>query len=311
MNYAEESLKKHGEWKGKLEVVSRVPVSTKDDLSLAYTPGVAEPCLEIQKDVEKSYEYTRRWNTCLVVTDGTAVLGLGDIGPEAGLPVMEGKSVLFKTFGNIDSYPLCIRSKDTEEAALCVSDSLGIYFVPAFVGMGTPYWDNESRGAIFGLSRGAKKEHLIRATLEGIAYEALDVLEVMESEANINIPSISVDGGASSNNFMIQFESDITNKRLIRPAELETTALGAAYLAGLYTGFFESFDEIIKTHEVDKIFMPNMDKKKIISLISSIFKFPCLTKLAISFSLEAEYDSLFSTAQSSSLRIASNEDSSA
>lgn len=167
-----------------------------------------------------------------------------------------------------DGLKIIKRSKDTEEAALCVSDSLGIYFVPAFVGMGTPYWDNESRGAIFGLSRGAKKEHLIRATLEGIAYEALDVLEVMESEANINIPSISVDGGASSNNFMIQFESDITNKRLIRPAELETTALGAAYLAGLYTGFFESFDEIIKTHEVDKIFMPNMDKKKRKELIS-------------------------------------------
>lgn len=115
MNYAEESLKKHGEWKGKLEVVSRVPVSTKDDLSLAYTPGVAEPCLEIQKDVEKSYEYTRRWNTCLVVTDGTAVLGLGDIGPEAGMPVMEGKCVLFKAFGDVDAFPLCIKSKDVDE----------------------------------------------------------------------------------------------------------------------------------------------------------------------------------------------------
>lgn len=115
MNYAEESLKKHGEWKGKLEVVSRVPVSTKDDLSLAYTPGVAEPCLEIQKDVEKSYEYTRRWNTCLVVTDGSAVLGLGDIGPEAGMPVMEGKCVLFKAFGDVDAFPLCIKSKDVDE----------------------------------------------------------------------------------------------------------------------------------------------------------------------------------------------------
>ena len=115
MNYAEESLKKHGEWKGKIEVVSRVPVSTKEDLSLAYTPGVAEPCLEIQKDVNKSYDYTRRWNTCLVVTDGTAVLGLGDIGPEAGMPVMEGKCVLFKTFGDVDAFPLCIKSKDVDE----------------------------------------------------------------------------------------------------------------------------------------------------------------------------------------------------
>lgn len=115
MNYAEESLKKHGEWKGKIEVVSRVPVSTKEDLSLAYTPGVAEPCLEIQKDVEKSYDLTRRWNTCLVVTDGTAVLGLGDIGPEAGMPVMEGKCVLFKAFGDVDAFPICIKSKDVDE----------------------------------------------------------------------------------------------------------------------------------------------------------------------------------------------------
>lgn len=115
MNYAEESLKRHGEWKGKIEVVSRVPVATKEDLSFAYTPGVAEPCLEIQKDVEKSYDLTRRWNTCLVVTDGTAVLGLGDIGPEAGMPVMEGKCVLFKEFGDVDAFPLCIKSKDVDE----------------------------------------------------------------------------------------------------------------------------------------------------------------------------------------------------
>ena len=115
MNYAEESLKKHQEWKGKLEIASRVSVATKEDLSLAYTPGVAEPCLEIQKDVEKSYDLTRRWNTCLVVTDGTAVLGLGDIGPEAGMPVMEGKCVLFKAFGDVDAFPLCIKSKDVDE----------------------------------------------------------------------------------------------------------------------------------------------------------------------------------------------------
>ncbi len=115
MDYAKESLRLHGEWKGKIEVVSRVPVATKDDLSLAYTPGVAEPCLEIQKDVDKSYDYTRRNNMCLVVTDGTAVLGLGDIGPEAGMPVMEGKCVLFKAFGDVDAFPLCIKSKDVDE----------------------------------------------------------------------------------------------------------------------------------------------------------------------------------------------------
>ena len=115
MNYAEESLRLHGEWKGKIEVIAKVPVKTKDDLSLAYTPGVAQPCLEIQKDVEKSYDLTRRWNMCAVVTDGTAVLGLGDIGPEAGMPVMEGKCVLFKAFGDVDAFPLCIKSKDVDE----------------------------------------------------------------------------------------------------------------------------------------------------------------------------------------------------
>ena len=115
MDYAKESLRLHGEWKGKVEVVSKVPVQTKDDLSLAYTPGVAQPCLEIQKDIDKSYELTGRANMCLVVTDGTAVLGLGDIGPEAGMPVMEGKCVLFKEFGNVDAFPMCIKSKDVDE----------------------------------------------------------------------------------------------------------------------------------------------------------------------------------------------------
>ncbi len=115
MDYKKESLKRHYEWQGKIEIKPRVGVETKDDLSLAYTPGVAEACLEINKDVNKSFELTRRWNTVPVITDGTAVLGLGDIGPEAGLPVMEGKAALFKTFGDVDAYPLCINSKDTEE----------------------------------------------------------------------------------------------------------------------------------------------------------------------------------------------------
>ena len=114
-DYAAESLKMHYEKRGKIAVVSTVPVRTREDLSLAYTPGVAQPCLEIQKDVEKSFDLTRRWNMCLVVTDRTAVLGLGDIGPEAGMPVMEGKCVLFKTFGDVDAFPLCIKSKDVDE----------------------------------------------------------------------------------------------------------------------------------------------------------------------------------------------------
>lgn len=115
MDYRQESLKLHGQWKGKIEVVATVPVKDRDDLSLAYTPGVAEPCLAIQKDIGLSYALTRRWNLVAVVTDGTAVLGLGDIGPEAGMPVMEGKCVLFKTFGNVDAFPLCIRSKDVDD----------------------------------------------------------------------------------------------------------------------------------------------------------------------------------------------------
>ena len=115
MDYAKESLRLHAQWRGKIEVKATVPVATKEDLSLAYTPGVAQPCLEIEKDVNLSYELTRRWNLCAVVTDGTAVLGLGDIGPEAGMPVMEGKCVLFKSFGDVDAFPLCVKSKEVDD----------------------------------------------------------------------------------------------------------------------------------------------------------------------------------------------------
>ena len=128
MDYAKESLRLHGEWKGKIEVKATVPVATKDDLSLAYTPGVAQPCLEIQKDINKSYDLTRRHNLCAVITDGTAVLGLGDIGPEAGMPVMEGKCVLFKSFGDVDAFPLCVKTKDVDEfvnAVYLISGSFG------------------------------------------------------------------------------------------------------------------------------------------------------------------------------------------
>jgi len=128
MDYAKESLRLHGEWQGKIEVNSRVPVATKDDLSLAYTPGVAQPCLEIQKDPELAYELTRKWNMCAVITDGTAVLGLGDIGPQAAMPVMEGKCVLFKSFADVDAFPLCVDSKDVDtfvETVYLISKSFG------------------------------------------------------------------------------------------------------------------------------------------------------------------------------------------
>jgi len=128
MDYAAESLKLHEKLKGKIEVISRAPVSTKEELSLAYTPGVAQPCLEIQKDINLSYDLTRRWNLCLVVTDGTAVLGLGDIGPEAAMPVMEGKCVLFKEFGGVDAFPLCVKSKDVDtivDTIALISGSFG------------------------------------------------------------------------------------------------------------------------------------------------------------------------------------------
>ena len=128
MDYAAESKKLHGEWKGKIEVVSRVSVNNKDDLSLAYTPGVAQPCIEIRKDPDKSYELTRRWNMCAVITDGSAVLGLGNIGAEAGMPVMEGKCVLFKSFADVDAFPLCVKSQDVDtivETVYQISGSFG------------------------------------------------------------------------------------------------------------------------------------------------------------------------------------------
>ena len=128
MDYAKESLRLHGQWRGKIEVISKVPLANKEDLSLAYTPGVAQPCLEIQKDINKSYELTRRHNLCAVITDGSAVLGLGNIGPEAGMPVMEGKCALFKAFGDVDAFPLCVKSQNVDEfvnAVYLISGSFG------------------------------------------------------------------------------------------------------------------------------------------------------------------------------------------
>ena len=127
MDYAKESLKLHREWKGKIRITAAVPVETKDDLSLAYTPGVAQPCLEIQKDIDQSYALTRRHNLCAVITDGSAVLGLGDIGPEAGMPVMEGKCVLFQSFGEVDAFPLCVKTQDVDEFVQTVYNISGSF----------------------------------------------------------------------------------------------------------------------------------------------------------------------------------------
>ena len=127
MDYAKESLRLHREWRGKIEVIARAPAHDKESLSLAYTPGVAQPCLEIQKEPAQSYELTRRWNLCAVITDGSAVLGLGDIGPEAGMPVMEGKCVLFKTFGGVDAFPLCVKTQDVDEFVQTVYNISGSF----------------------------------------------------------------------------------------------------------------------------------------------------------------------------------------
>ena len=127
MDYAKESLRLHGQWKGKIEVTAAIPVENGQDLSLAYTPGVAQPCLEIQKDTEKSYDLTRRWNLCAVISDGSAVLGLGDIGPEASMPVMEGKSLLFKAFADVDAFPLCVKTQDVDEFVQTVYNISGSF----------------------------------------------------------------------------------------------------------------------------------------------------------------------------------------
>ncbi len=151
-------------------------------------------------------------------------------------------------------------AKDSETYATRANSTEGVYVVPAFVGLGTPYWDNEARGAIFGLTRGTTKEHLIRATLESIAYQSKDVIEVMKEEANLKINSLRVDGGATSNNFLMQFQTDILQCEVVLPKILETTALGAAYLAGLAVGFYKDLDEIKTFHSLSKVYQPKLCK---------------------------------------------------
>ena len=153
-------------------------------------------------------------------------------------------------------------AKDSETYANKVEDTSGVYVVPAFTGLGAPYWDMYARGTIVGLTRGSKKEHMIRATLESIAYQTKDVITVMEQDSDIKVKDLRVDGGASSNNFLMQFQSDILDVNIDRPEIIETTALGAAYLAGLAVGFYKNKNEITSKWKVQKEFTPNMDENK-------------------------------------------------
>ena len=161
-----------------------------------------------------------------------------------------------------DGMRLFEKSKDCEKYSRVVDGSDGVYVVPAFVGLGTPYWDNDARGAVFGLTRATKKEHFVNATVESIAYQAKDVMEVMKEEAHAQIKSLGVDGGASANNYLMQFQADILNCRIFRPNCLETTALGAAYLAGLTVGVYSSKEELVKYHTIEQIFVANMSEEK-------------------------------------------------
>ncbi len=154
------------------------------------------------------------------------------------------------------------KSSDCEEYAKRVLTSDGVYVVPAFVGLGTPYWDNDARGAVFGLTRATKKEHFITATIESIAYESKDLMEVMKKEARIKIKSLAVDGGASANNYLMQFQADILDLKVLRPKCLETTALGAAYLAGLAVKVWKDKEEIMKNHMIEKIFLNRMSDEE-------------------------------------------------
>ena len=146
---------------------------------------------------------------------------------------------------------------------MAINNELGVYIVPAFVGLGAPYWDNECKGAIFGLTRGTTKAHLIRATLNSIAFQVKDIINVMENEGDCKIQTLKVDGGATANNYLMQFQADILNKDIILPEFIEVTALGAIYLAGLGSGYFSSLDEIKNLNKVEKIFKPKMNKEEI------------------------------------------------
>jgi glycerol kinase len=171
-----------------------------------------------------------------------------------------------------DSLDFFNEAKESETLATKVDNNYGVYVVPAFVGLGTPYWDADAKGAIFGLTRGTTKEHITRATLESLAYQTKDIIDVMKEESNISPTFLKVDGGASMNNFLMQFQSDLLNIDIIRPKMTESTALGAAYISGLATGFYKDIDEIKHFNKADKEYHPNMDDKERDSLYQNWVK---------------------------------------
>ena len=177
-------------------------------------------------------------------------------------PVMSQNGLLTTVAWGADgkvNYALEDRASDSEAMALSVEDSAGVYVVPAFVGLGAPYWDPYARGAIFGLTRGANKNHLVRATLESLAYQCHDLLEAMSSDLGRELSGLRVDGGACANDFLMQFQSDILQKEVLRPQCIETTSLGAAYLAGLAAGYWKSKEDVLENWQIDRKFTPAMD----------------------------------------------------
>ncbi len=280
MDYAKESLKLHYQWKGKIEVTASVPAKTKEDLSLAYTPGVAQPCLEIQKDVNKSYDLTRRWNMCLVVTDGTAVLGLGDIGPEAGMPVMEGKCVLFKAFGGVDAFPLCIKSKDVDEIVNTVYLISGSFGGVNLEDISAPrcfeiekklkekcdipiFHDDQHgtavvtlAGLVNALKVTGKKKRDVRIVISGAGAAAISITKLLLSDGFIDVTLCDrtgaiYDGRKEGMNPVKQEMALITNKDK-RKGSLADTLKGADVLIGVSAPGTVT-TEMVKTMNKDAI----------------------------------------------------------
>lgn len=280
MDYAKESLRLHYEWKGKIEVKATVPVATKEDLSLAYTPGVAQPCLEIQKDVNLSYDLTRRWNLCAVVTDGTAVLGLGDIGPEAGMPVMEGKCVLFKSFGDVDAFPLCVKSKEVDDivnTVYLISGSFGGINLEDIAAprcfeierklkekCDIPIFHDDQHGTavvtlaglINGLRVVGKKKHDVKVVINGAGAAAISVTKLLLSDGFRNVTLCDRKGaiyeGRKEGMNWIKEEMALITNREKRQGSLADVIQGADVFIGVSAPKMVTVD-MVKTMNKDAI----------------------------------------------------------